>query len=115
MMRYASTAEFTFAHQWEADKLPKFEREYRFDDVRRFRLDFAVPAMKFGCEIDGGIFRPHGGAHSGPMAILRDIEKHNLLTLQGWACFRFTPALVKSGVAIEMVKQWLKTTRKEQS
>lgn len=108
LIRYASNAEAVFGMQWLADGLPKFEREYRFDEVRRFRLDFALPAMKLGVEVDGGIFRPHGGAHSGPVAILRDMEKHNLLTLMGWSCFRFTPALVKSGIAIEMVKQWLK-------
>jgi very-short-patch-repair endonuclease len=108
LIRYASNAEAIFGMQWLADGLPKFEREYRFDDVRRFRLDFALPKLKLGCEIDGGIFREKGGAHSGPVAILRDIEKHNLLTLQGWACFRFTPSMVKAGIAIEMVKQWLK-------
>ncbi len=62
VIRYASDAEATFCLQWEADGLPKFEREYRFDDVRRFRFDVAVPSLKLAVEIDGGIFGK--GGHS---------------------------------------------------
>ncbi len=105
-IRYASDAEATFGMQWEADGLPKFEREYRFDEVRRFRFDFAIPAHKLGIEIDGGIFGK--GGHSTPLGIVRDMNKQNCAVMNGWWVLRFTPADVKGGTAIEMVKQWLK-------
>lgn len=56
-----SEPEFIFAHQALADKLPRFECEYRFDDVRKFRFDFAWPNLKLGIEIEGAIWSK--GAH----------------------------------------------------
>lgn len=104
--KHASEPEFIFAHQALADKLPPFECEYRFDDVRKFRFDFAWrQPLKLAVEIEGAIWTK--GAHSTPMGILRDIEKYNLAVLLGWSVLRFTPAMVKSGEAIEMVKEWL--------
>lgn len=103
--KHASEPEFIFAHQALADKLPPFECEYRFDEVRKFRFDFAWPRLKFGVEIEGAIWAK--GAHSTPMGILRDMDKGNLAVMSGWSVLRFSPAQVKSGEAIEMVKKWL--------
>lgn len=94
--------EFTFEQQCIADKLPPFEREYRFDMERRFRFDFAWPDLKVAVEIDGGIF--NGGAHSNPLNILRDMTKNNLAVANGWKVLRYTPSDVKCGLAIAGVK-----------
>lgn len=66
-------------------------REYKFDeseDERQFRFDYAWPAKKIAVEIEGGIWRKGGGAHSHPTGILRDIEKYNLAVMQGWRVIR---------------------------
>ena len=98
--------EFTLAQQWLADRLPAYVREYQFSPERAFRLDFAVPSLKFGVEVEGGIWSQ--GAHGRPWGILRDMEKGNLLTLLGWSTLRYTPAQVRSGVAIREITQWFK-------
>lgn len=77
-------------------------QEYRFHPERKWRLDFAIPALKLGIEIDGGIWRPSGGAHSRPANIQRDIEKANALTMLDWRLLRFSPVEIKSGESIRM-------------
>ena len=93
------------AWQCVADKLPPFCQNHRFHPARKFELDIAWPAHKVGCEINGGVFNQ--GAHGRPMNILRDMEKSNLLVVSGWRVLRYTPAQVRSGEAIEGLKQLL--------
>lgn len=100
-----SAPEFILEQQLLADKLPPFEREYRFDSERRFRFDFAWPFLKLAVEVEGGVFS--AGAHSRPLGIIRDMEKGNLAVLLGWSVLRFTPAQIKSGAAIALVKRWM--------
>ena len=75
--------------------------EHIFHETRKFRFDFAVPIMKFGFEINGGLFikgkSGFGGAHSLPTNILRDMEKKNLANLAAWRIFEFTPQQVEKG------------------
>ena len=85
--------------------LPVPVSEYVFASNRRFRLDYAYPSHRVGIEVEGGIWRRGGGAHSHPTNILRDIEKHNLLVLLGWRVIRATPdkfADAVSGVGLIM-------------
>jgi very-short-patch-repair endonuclease len=98
-------AEQTLAYQCQADGLTEFEQEYRFHVERRYRLDLAFPAAKVGIEIEGALFS--AGAHSRPLGILRDMAKHNLLIFLGWRVLRYTPTQVRSGEAIEGLKQLL--------
>lgn len=102
---HGNVGEFTFEQQCIADKLPDFEREYRFHVKRQFRFDFAWPQFKVALEVDGGIFSH--GAHGRPMNILRDMEKSNLATFDGWHVLHYTPAQVKVGLAIAGIKQLL--------
>lgn len=88
----------------------KYEREYRFHAERKFRLDFAFPSLKCGVEINGGIFSQ--GAHGRPTNIMRDLEKSNLLVMDGWRVLRFSPQQVKLGQAIDGIKKLLSTEGK---
>ena len=76
--------------------LPVPSPEYRFDEKRRFRFDYAWPTVKLGLEVEGGVWRGYGkagagGAHSHPVNIERDIEKYNLAALAGWRVLRYAP------------------------
>lgn len=66
------------------------EREYQFHPERKFRFDYAWPEKKIALEVEGGLWRKGGGAHSHPKGILRDIEKYNLATTLGWRVIRVT-------------------------
>lgn len=84
-------------------KLPEPCRNYRFHPSRKLEIDFGWPAYKIGLEIQGGVWRPGGGAHSRPGMIERDMEKHNLLLDLGWRVWQFTPQQVEKGTAIKHI------------
>ena len=66
----------------------KFETEYRFDSVRKFRFDIAVPGMMLAIEYEG-IFSAKSG-HTTAGGYIKDCEKYNLATVQGWRILRYT-------------------------
>lgn len=80
--------------------LPQPYREFSWHPTRNFRADLAWPARKFAVEVDGAVHRIKGKFE-------RDIERHNLLIREGWTYIRVTPAMVKSGEALQWVKEFL--------
>ncbi len=75
----------------------RWYREFTFHAERDWRLDVACPDIALGVEVDGGV-------HRIKKRFLADIEKHNALVLSGWRYLRVTPAQVKSGYALTLVK-----------
>jgi very-short-patch-repair endonuclease len=73
-----------------APELAGWVREYRAIPGRKFRADFAFPASRLAIECQGGIFMRRG-AHAGPSAAKRDMEKLNLYTIHGWRLLQFGP------------------------
>lgn len=73
----------------------------------RWRFDFAWPQHGLIVEIDGGIFRPGGGAHSHPVDIRRNMTKRNDAAFAGFTVLAYTPEQVRSGECIADVIRWL--------
>lgn len=65
--------------------------EHPFHPERKWRFDVAIPSLKIAVEIEGGIWKEGGGAHSRPANILRDIEKYNAAIMEGWKVLRVVP------------------------
>jgi very-short-patch-repair endonuclease len=82
-----------------------YEREYRFDDKRRWRFDFAFPDKRLAVEIDGGTWVR--GRHQRPEGYERDCEKLNAAALAGWRVLRFTGKMVMNGTAMTTIKRSL--------
>ena len=101
-------AEQTLARQCQHDGLPWFAQNYRFHALRKYEIDLCFPDYKVGCEIQGGVWRRNGGAHSSPLMILRDMSKSNLLVMEGWAVLRYTPLEVTDGTAVDGLKVLLR-------
>lgn len=100
-----SDLEEKFAKQWADEGLPSYERNYQpWLPHRAFEVDFALPALKLGIEIEGGIFMRKSG-HSTGTGIARDIDKHNLAVFTGWTLIRVTPPQVANGEGIAMAKR----------
>jgi very-short-patch-repair endonuclease len=100
-----SIGEETFALHLRAHRLDGWEREYRFDQTRRFRFDFAKPESLIAVEIEGGIWTK--GRHSHGVGMEIDMRKYNLAASLGWRVLRFSTDMVTSGEAINTVKGML--------
>lgn len=73
----------------EADKYMFLRKEAK----KKYELDFAWIAEKFGVEINGGIWRKGGGAHTGT-GHLRDMRKLNLAQEHGWVILQYEPGKI---------------------
>jgi len=71
--------------------IPAPVAEHRFHPDRKFRFDYAWPEQRLALEIEGGIWRKGGGAHSHPQNIERDIEKYSEAAVLGWRIVRAAP------------------------
>jgi very-short-patch-repair endonuclease len=84
--------------EWAFSKLlPDYKLipEYPVQDGRRWRFDWAIPALRLAVELEGigGLSR-----HTSITGYTKDCEKYNAAAAQGWCVLRFTPrqALAKN-------------------
>lgn len=66
----------------------EFQEEYKFDEVRKFRFDWAIEELKLGIEYEG-IFSEKSG-HTTISGYTKDVTKYNLATKLGWQILRYT-------------------------
>lgn len=83
-----------------------FEREYKFHPSRKWRFDFAWPAVYVAAEVEGGLWIK--GRHNRAEGFRKDCEKYNEAVLHGWRVLRFTPEMVESGEAVNVIERMLK-------
>lgn len=96
-----------FAFQCKALRLPEPIEQYQFAPPRRFKADFAWPQYRLLVEVQGGIWRRGGGAHSHPLDLERDIERTQHMALLGWWFLPVTTDEVRSGHAVEVTQRVL--------
>lgn len=77
-------------------------KEYRFHDTRKWRFDYAIPALKIAVECDGGVWT--GGRHVSPKGYIKDMEKFNAAAELGWVVLKFTPQQLVTAAAIETLR-----------
>ena len=85
--------------------LPKPDKEIKFLDTRRFRFDYGFRAQKVAVEVEGGVWIQ--GRHTRGAGYVKDMEKYNLATLEGWKVLRFTPQQLKKAETYLMIKKLL--------
>ncbi len=97
------------AMQISSHGMPEPQREYFFAEPRKFRADFAWPQFRVLCEVQGGLWRRGGGAHSHPSNIQRDVEKQQHAALHGWFVVPVTTdqCKLKNGEAIAVLERVL--------
>lgn len=101
-----STLERTFLFNWRALGGPALKAEYRFNDRRKWRFDFACPTHRLAVEVEGGQWT--GGRHTRGGGFQADCEKYNAATLAGWRVFRFTGPMLKRPVThLGPLIQWI--------
>jgi len=97
-----SRLEETFAQQLRAYGID-YEREVRLIDGRRWRWDFVIRWAGYAIEIQGGVWTR--GRHTRGHGYINDVEKANAVVLAGWKPLAFTAEHVKSGHAIDTVRE----------
>ena len=85
--------------------LPPPAREHRFHPIRRWRLDFAWPALQVAVEVHGATHAK--GRHTRGKGYEQDREKMNEAALMGWLVIEVTAGQVRSGQAAVWAKQAL--------
>ena len=85
-----------------ASGFPEPEPEHPFAKHlgRRWRFDFAWPALMLAVEVDGGAWVPGGGRHTRGAGFAADHDKMNRAMLLGWRVLRFTARHLADGSAL---------------
>jgi len=97
-MAKPSDLEETLAWQMKVSKIPVPEREHRFAPPRRWRFDFAWPALMVAVEAEGGTWA--GGRHTTGTGFRADCQKYNAAVELGWRVLRFTGTEIEDGSAL---------------
>ena len=95
--------EICFRIYCKAFDLPDVTSEVQFMKTRRFRFDFAFVQDKIAIEVEGGVWI--GGRHTRGSGYVKDMEKYNLATIEGWRVLRFTPQQLKQKETYGMIKK----------
>lgn len=85
--------------------------EVRVVPYRRWRFDLAWTHLRVAVEIDGGTWTK--GRHTRGAGFQSDCQKINAGNLAGWATYRFTGEMVKTGEAAETIRLALQYARKK--
>ncbi|GAB5444847.1 MAG: hypothetical protein Fues2KO_51960 [Fuerstiella sp.] len=76
--------------------------EHKFEPKRKWRFDFACPALMIAVEIEGGS-RSYG-RHNRHDGFVKDIEKYNHATVLGWRLLRCIPADFDNGRVFDSIR-----------
>ena len=68
--------------------IESYQTEYKFDDVRKFRFDYAISSLMIAIEYEG--IMSDKSRHTTIGGYSKDIEKYNLAVTQGWKVLRYT-------------------------
>ncbi len=69
-------------------EIEKYEKEFQFDEVRKFRFDWAIPSKKIAIEFEG--LMSEKSRHTTLNGYSNDCIKYNLAQLKGWRVLRYT-------------------------
>lgn len=85
------------------------ESEFRFAPPRRWRFDFAWPAVKVAFEYEGGTWSR--GGHVRGQVYSANCEKYNEAQILGWVVIRGTSDTVRSGTCLVQLQRAIESRR----
>jgi very-short-patch-repair endonuclease len=92
--------------QCELAGYPAPQAEWRFHPTRRWRFDWAFPAVRFAVEVEGGGWI--GGRHTRGAGFEKDLDKYAEALVLGWRVLRVTPKQVNDGRALQLIERILR-------
>ena len=83
-----------------------YYKEFKFLGDRKFRFDFVFLLLQsqikgIAIEFEGGVWS--SGRHIRPLGFIRDCEKYNLASLNGYIVLRFTSECLKNPDRIKSI------------
>jgi very-short-patch-repair endonuclease len=91
---------------FKSQGLPAPTLEFKFHPTRKWRFDYAWPALKIALEVEGGIWT--GGRHTRGAGFKKDMEKYNAAAVMGWRIIRCEPKELLAKVTIENLRETMK-------
>jgi hypothetical protein len=83
---------------WCNERSLELKEEYRFDEYRKWRFDWAIPALNLAIEYEG-LFSEKS-RHTTIKGFNGDVEKYNHATMKGWKVIRLTATNYKEVLEI---------------
>ena len=88
---------------WKSFGIPEPYQEFEFVPGRKFRADFAWPAVRLVVECEGGVFSK--GRHGRGAGIHGDMQRGNQGAKHGWRMLRYLPKeLLQTATALEILQ-----------
>jgi very-short-patch-repair endonuclease len=92
-------------HHLRTAEFPAWVEEHRFHPTRKWRFDFAWPANRLACEVEGGVYT--NGRHTRGAGFTADCEKYNEAAADGWTVIRVTAEQIDNGQATAWLQRVL--------
>lgn len=70
------------------NQIEDYVTEHQFDEVRKFRFDWAIPSLMIAIEFEG--IMSEKSRHTTKTGYSKDTEKYNLAAISGWIVLRYT-------------------------
>ncbi len=108
--RPVSDLEDSLAARMHEEGLPDPVRELVFAKARgrRWRFDFAWPDQMVALEVEGIAGRGKS-RHLTVKGFSADCEKYDVAAILGWTLIRVTAPMMKSGLALDLIKEALES------
>ena len=87
------------------------EREYKFHDCRRWRFDYALPAILVAVEYEGLPLQVQKSRHTTISGFCGDCEKYSEAAILGWCVVRVNAVSMESGLAHELIRRAVDSRR----
>jgi very-short-patch-repair endonuclease len=81
-------------HYWCQGKGLALLKEHRFDEIRKWRFDFAIKERKVAIEYNG--IMSEKSRHTTVSGYTGDMDKINAASSQGWTVLQYTPLNYKN-------------------
>ena len=102
-------SEILFKTFCKAFNMPEPIMEHRFLLSRRFRFDYAFMEYRIAVEVEGGVWIQ--GRHTRGIGFIKDMEKYNLATAEGWKILRFTPQQLRKEETYLLIKKCMENCK----
>ena len=83
-----NTIEFVLMSLKQREVITGFVNEHKFDAVRNYRFDWAIPSLMIAIEFEG--IMSEKSRHTTKTGYSKDTEKYNLAAISGWIVLRYT-------------------------